>query len=292
MPNTLNKSSLEEFVWKPDLFKDKVAFITGGAGSICRVQAELLVLLGAKAALIGRNAEKTEKAALEVDQLSHEPGSVLGIGNVDVRNVQQLKAAIDKTVERFGRIDYVIAGAAGNFIADMTNLSAKAFKAVVDIDLLGSYNTVKAALPELVKSKGSVIFVSATLHYTGTPFQIHVSAAKAGVDALARALAVELGPLGIRVNCIAPGIIGNSEGLSRLSFGTKPEEYTKRVPLQRVGSTKDIANATVYLFSQAADYVTGTIEVVDGGAWNLGTVMGSLPYPDLLLSHQKINSKL
>lgn len=91
-------------------------------------------------------------------------------------------------------------GAAGNFLATVENLSARAFKSVIDIDVLGSYNTVKAALDELKRTRGKVLFVSAALHYTGTPFQAHVSAAKAAIDALSQVLAVELGPHGITSN--------------------------------------------------------------------------------------------
>jgi len=279
MPNTLSDSYLKTSVWKPDLFKGKVAFVTGGAGTICRVQTEALVLLGADAVILGRNAQKTEDAAKEIAQL--RPGAkVLGLGNIDVRKIDTLKEAVDKTVKELGRIDYVIAGAAGNFIADFNHMSSNAFKSVIDIDLLGSYNTVKTTFDQLRKNKGSVIFVSATLHYTGLPFQAHVSAAKAGVDALMNALAVELGPLGIRLNCIAPGMIENTEGLSRLKPPTQvPIE--KRVPIGRIGTTTDIADSTVYLFSDAATYVTGTISVVDGGLWQVGGMLGEL-YPSVV----------
>ena len=194
MPNTLDKSYLEKSVWKSDIFKGKVAFITGGAGTICRVQAEALVLLGADVAIIGRNPQKTEDAAKEIATL--RPGAkVIGIGNVDVRKIQTIKEAADRTVKELGRIDHVIAGAAGNFLSDFNHLSSNAFKSVIDIDLLGSFNTVKVCFEELRKNKGSVIFVSATLHYYGLPMQLHASAAKAGVDALSNALAVELGLL-------------------------------------------------------------------------------------------------
>lgn len=266
---------VEQLVWKPDLFKGKVVFVTGGAGTICKVQTEALVLLGADAAIVGRNQEKTDAAAAELAQL--RPGArVISCANTDVRKVELIKAAVDKTVAQLGRIDFVIAGAAGNFLSDFNHLSSNAFKLVVDIDLLGSYNTVKACFDQLRKNKGAIIFVSATLHYYGVPFQIHVGAAKAGVDALSQALAVELGPLGIRSNCIAPGGIAETEGLLRLVPDL--DAYIARIPLQRLGLTQDIAEATVYLFSDAASYVTGTVQVVDGAAWHMGTSMGNT-YP-------------
>ncbi|CAN3374653.1 hypothetical protein DIURU_000049 [Diutina rugosa] len=284
MPNTLDQSFVKNSPWKPDIFKGKVVFVTGGAGTICRVQTEAMVLLGADAAIIGRNVAKTESAAKEIAQL--RPGAkVIGIGAVDVREVQQLKDAADRTVRELGRIDFVIAGAAGNFLSDFNHLSSNAFKSVVSIDLLGSYNTVKATFDELRKNKGAILFVSATLHYYGVPFQLHVGAAKAGVDALSNALAVELGPLGIRSNCIAPGFIDGTEGFARLA---PPAEdgapgMESKVPLQRFGTTKDIAESTVYLFSPAADYVTGTIQIVDGGIWHIGGFTNAF-YPQAIIS--------
>ena len=276
----LDQSWVSKSVWKPNLFQGKVAFITGGNGSICSKQATALVLLGANVAIIGRNVEKTQKCAQEIQAL--RPGSkVLGLGDVDVRSVQSLKKAADKTVEELGRIDFVICGAAGNYLASFNHVSSNAFKTVVDIDLLGSYNTVKACYDELKKNKGCILFVSATLHYYGVPFQIHVGAAKAGVDALCNALAVELGPLGIRSVGIAPGPIANTEGMSRLARDTA-EGIAARIPLQRMGSTTDIADATVFLFSPAASYITGEVMVVDGGSWQVGQG-GTQGYPVALL---------
>lgn len=261
----LDQTYLKTSIWKPDIFAGKVVFVTGGAGTICRVQTEALVLLGANAAIVGRNAEKTNKAAEEISKL--RPGSkIVSCPNTDVRSVQSVAEAVKKTVEELGRIDFVIAGAAGNFLADFNHLSSNAFKSVVDIDLLGSFNTVKACFNELRKNKGVILFVSATLHYYGVPFQVHVGAAKAGVDALSNALAVELGPLGIRLNCIAPGPIAGTEGVDRLVQDI--DRTQKTVPLQRLGTTRDIADSTVYLFSPASSYVTGTVHVVDGGLWH------------------------
>ncbi|ANB12015.1 Sps19p [Sugiyamaella lignohabitans] len=287
MPNTLGQSYLQTSPWKKNLFDGKVVFVTGGAGSICRVEVEALVLLGANAAIIGRRKDVTEKAAEEIGQL--RPGAkVIGIGGVDVRDVKSLASAVDTTVGQLGRIDFVIAGAAGNFLANVANLSANAFKTVVDIDLLGSYNTFKATFDELRKNKGHIIFISATLHYTGLPMQVHASAAKAGVDSLMRTLAVELGPLGIRSNAIAPGPIAGTEGMDRLSGKNDPNRFN-RIPLQRYGTTTEIADATVYLFSDASSYITGTVTVVDGGSWQTGSVTASSAmYPTKIT---ELNSK-
>ncbi|CDK24596.1 unnamed protein product [Kuraishia capsulata CBS 1993] len=264
--------------WKSDLFSGKVVLVTGGAGTICRQQTEALIQLGANAAIIGRNVSKTENAAKEMSSI--RPGAkVIGLGGVDVRNVNDLVKAVERTVQELGKVDLVICGAAGNFLADVNHLSSNAFKTVVDIDLLGSYNTIKACYEQLVKNKGSVIFVSATLHYYGLPFQAHVSAAKAGIDALNQVLAVELGPVGVRFNVIAPGAIGGTEGFDRLNRESI-DAIKARIPLQRLGTTSDIADATVFLFSPAGDYITGTITVVDGGLWHTGNGGFNSKYPE------------
>lgn len=291
MPNTLGQSYLEKCVYKPGIFKNKVAFVTGGAGTICRVQTEAMVLLGANAVILGRRAKETEEAAREIESL--RPGArVLGL-SVDVRSVQSLKEAADKTVAELGRIDYVIAGAAGNFLCDINNLSANAFKTVVEIDLLGSYNTFKATSEELKKNKGGIVFVTATLHYRGLVLQSHASAAKAGVDALNAVVAVEYGPFGVRSNCIAPGPIEGTEGMSRLAPTDDSTDSKKNhVPLLRNGSTTEVADATVFLFSDAASYITGTNLVVDGGNWHIGNMAPNELYPRLVISANESPCKL
>lgn len=274
---TLDQSYVTNGSWRPNLFEGKVVFVTGGAGSICKVQTEAMVLLGANAAIVGRNKEKTDAAAKELQAL-RKGAKVVSLPNVDVRDIKQMTAAANKAVEELGKIDFVIAGAAGNFLSDFTHLSSNAFNSVVNIDLIGSFNTAKACFEQLKKNKGAIIFVSATLHYYGVPFQIHVGAAKAGVDALSNALAAELGPLGIRSNCIAPGPIADTEGMKRLAPGYL-DQVKKKVPLRRLGSKQDIADATVYLFSPAGGFVTGDILVVDGGSWHIGQGAGNASYP-------------
>ncbi|CAN3376870.1 hypothetical protein DIURU_001648 [Diutina rugosa] len=281
----LEDNWLHSSVWKQGIFAGKVVFVTGGAGTICKDQTEAMIRLGADAAIVGRNQQKTDVAAEELRKVRNG-AKVVSCPNVDVRDVHSIAEAVRKTVGELGRIDFVIAGAAGNFLADFNHLSSNAFKSVVDIDLLGSFNTVKACFDQLRSNRGAVLFVSATLHYYGVPFQIHVGAAKAGVDALSNALAVELGPLGIRVNALAPGPIANTEGIRRLAG--KNKTLGSSIPIGRLGTTTDIANSTVYLFSSAAAYVTGTVQVVDGGNWHMGYRKGEYPVKILEMNQEKV----
>ncbi|KAI7859320.1 NAD(P)-binding protein [Circinella umbellata] len=246
-------------IFKTDIFNGKVLLCSGGGSGICRGMTEAMVRHGAKAVIISRNFEKLQKAAEEMSKATN--GEVFPI-QADVRKPEDLENAVAKAVEKYGHIDFLINGAAGNFLAPFDSLSYNAFRTVIEIDLLGSYNLTKAALQHLRASNGAIINVSATLHYTGTIFQQHAGAAKAGIDALTKHWAVELGPSGVRVNGIAPGPIASTEGLSRLAGDMLDPE---QIPIQRVGEVQDIAQATVFLFSQGASYITGQTIVVDGG---------------------------
>lgn len=221
-----------------------------------------MVHLGANACILGRNVSKTENMARDIE--TARPGSkVLGLGGVDVRKIEDLEAAASKCVKELGAIDFVIAGAAGNFLAPIDRLSANAFKTVIDIDLLGSFNTLKATMPYLLESAakyrvdgktrpakgtgGRIIFVSATMHYTGTPLQAAPTAAKAGVDQLAYSVCIEHGPLGVTSNVISPGPIADTEGMARLSTKASSADKFRAIPSQRWGYVKEIADATVFL---------------------------------------------
>lgn len=185
----------------------------------------------------------------------------------------------------------MIAGAAGNFVASFNQLSSNAFKSVIDIDLLGSFNTAKATSEELKKTKGQYIFISASMHYAGVPFQTHVAAAKAGVDALSNNISLELGPFGIRSNIICPGPIQGTEGLDRLMPKELEQESLKSIPLNKFGTTQDIADATVFLLSPAANYISGTTMVVDGAHWRTSGSLGK-NYPEAVIKFNSSPSKL
>jgi peroxisomal 2,4-dienoyl-CoA reductase len=270
-------------MWSPQLFAGKVVFVTGGAGTICRRMTEAMVTLGADACIVGRRTGATETAAREI--ASRRPGSsVIGL-SADVRDYASLEAAVSQCLSHLGRIDYVIAGAAGNFLASIDQLSPNAFQTVMNIDVCGSFNTLKATTAAVKETKGAYVFVSATLHYTGTPYQAHVCAAKSAVDQLTKVASQELGPFGVRVNGLAPGPIANTEGMARLADPRYIANATKKVPLQRWGTVDEVAQSSVFLFSPAATFITGHVLVVDGGAWM--TAGPLLPYPESVVHSQE-----
>jgi len=253
-----------------NLLKDHVAFVTGGGTGITGGVARALAEAGASVVLVSRKLEHLEPAAQAINE---NGGRAFPIA-ADVRSPDDVERAIATSVEQFGKIDIVVNGAAGNFLCAADQLSPNGFGTVVDIDTKGTFNVCRAAFDALKESKGQIINISATLHYLATPMQIHVSAAKAGVDAITRNLSAEWGRHGIRVNGIAPGPIEDTEGMKRLLMPQLKEKLTRRIPLQRFGRIEDIENAALFLASDAASYINGATLVVDGGAWLLGTSLG------------------
>jgi 2,4-dienoyl-CoA reductase [(3E)-enoyl-CoA-producing], peroxisomal len=247
----------------PNLLKDRVALVTGGGTGICRGIALAFARHGCHVAITSRKMEHLEPTVEELRGIG-----VRALARAaDVRDPVAVGETVAAAVAELGRLDILINGAAGNFVCLAENLSPNGFGTVVDIDLKGTFNASRAALPHLKARGGSVINISATLPYLGTMGQSHAAAAKAGIDSLTRTLAVEWGPLGIRVNGIAPGPIDGTEGVRRLTSEASREQAVRTCPMGRLGTTDDIANAALYLCSDAASYVNGVTLVVDGGLW-------------------------
>lgn len=255
-------------VFRDDILEGKVAFVTGGGSGICKGITEAFLAHGAHATIVGRKADRLGAAA---DELKKRTGRDVLAAPCDVRKPDEVQAALAATLERFGRIDIIVNGAAGNFLAPAAALSPNGFRTVVEIDTVGTWNVCRAAFDAHLRDHGGhILNISATLHYAATPLQVHASAAKAGVDAITRTLAVEWGKLGIQVNGIAPGPIDGTEGMARLAPGGMREAAMKSVPLGRLGTIEDVAHCALFLVSGAASYVHGETIVVDGGAWLLG----------------------
>lgn len=249
--------------FQPDLLRGRAALVTGGGTGICRAIALAFAAHGCDVAITSRKAEHLEPTAAEI---RHKGVRALARA-ADVRDAPAIDTVVNDAVQAFGRLDIVVNGAAGNFICAAENLSPNGFGTVVDIDLKGTFNVSRAALPHLKARGGSILNISATLQYLGTRGQAHASAAKAGVDTLTRTLAAEWGAYNIRVNGIAPGPTEDTEGVQRLTTAASRAEMLKQCPLGRLATMDDIANAALFLVSDAASFITGVTLVVDGGLW-------------------------
>lgn len=250
-------------IFADGVLNGRVALVTGGGTGITGGVARAFAEAGASVALVSRKMEHLVPAA----QLINENGGNAIAVAADVRQPAEVENAVAKTVEAFSKIDIVVNGAAGNFLCKAEELSPNGFGTVVDIDLKGTFNVCRAAFAQLKEHRGQILNISATLHYLGTPMQLHVSAAKAGVDALTRNLAVEWGRYGIRVNAIAPGPIEDTEGMQRLVPEPVREKLKKNVPLGRFGRIADIEKAALFICSEAGSFINGEVLVVDGGHW-------------------------
>ena len=251
-----------------DAFKDKmldgkVAYIAGGSSGINLGIAQRLAQQGAAIAIVSRSGDKVEAA---VDSLKQAGGRAFG-WPADVRDYAAIEASLAATRDQFGEIDIVVSGAAGNFLAPALGMSANAFKTVVDIDLLGTFNVLRASYQFLKKPGASLISITAGQGSHPMMFQAHVCAAKAGINMLTKCLAMEWGPAGVRVNAISPGPIAETEGMARLAASPEAEARLKaRIPLRDYGTKRDIADMAVFLASDNAAYITGAIFDVDGGS--------------------------
>src|SRR5262245_6419204 len=255
-------------IFRDHLLQNKVAFITGGGSGINLRIAERFAEHGARVSLMGRTPEKLDAACAGICGAG---GTAMGVPG-DVREYAAVETAIARTREAWGAIDIVLCGAAGNFPAPVMGMSSNGFRSVVDIDLIGTFNTCRAAFDSLRKPGACVLSISATFAFSPTPLQSHVAAAKAGIDIFSKTLAIEWAAHGVRVNVITPGPIDDTEGMRRLAPTDEHRRLaTKAVPLGRFGTKDEIADLALFLCSDAARFITGAVCVCDGGQSLLGS---------------------
>jgi NAD(P)-dependent dehydrogenase (short-subunit alcohol dehydrogenase family) len=254
-------------IFRERLFQGRRVFVTGGSSGINFRIAEAFAELGASVAINGRKPEKLDAA---VAQLKGRGFDARGY-QADVRDAAAIGGAIDQAAQAMGGLDVLVCGAAGNFPAPAVGLSSNGFRAVLEIDVLGTFHACKAAFEHLPKPGGVIINISAPQASVPYVMQSHVCAAKAGVDMLTRTLAMEWGGVGVRINSISPGPIAGTEGMERLAGDEAARaRVEKTVPLQRFGTRDDIAQVALFLASDAGSYVTGSVWACDGGMQLLG----------------------
>lgn len=245
-------------------FDSKVALVTGGSSGIGEAIATELGRLGATVAIMGRRQEALDDAAKRLQ----DAGIAVTTYAADVRDRERVDAVVADVVARHGRIDHLVNSAAGNFQVEPEELSPNGWSAVVDIVLNGTWNATQAAGREMIKSGtgGSILNIGTTAALIGGPSTVHSTSAKAGVLAMTKSLGAAWAPHGIRVNVMTPGPTEDTGAMTFL-FGEEGqwEDQVEAIPLKRMLTKQEAADASVYLLSEFAGYVTGQNLVIDGG---------------------------
>ena len=257
-------------MFKPDLLANKKILITGGGTGLGKSIGRHFVGLGAHLVICGRRKDVLDATAGELrDAVA---GARVDTVTCDVRDAAQVEAMMD-SIWATGPLDVLLCNAAANFIARTETLSPRAVDAVLNIVLHGSFYCTIAAGRRWIDAgrPGNVISTVSTPVMTGQSFTAPSAAAKAGVLAMTRSLAVEWGPKGIRLNCVAPGLFPTEGAWERLyPPGSQVEPQEKGVPLRRFGEHRELADLYAYLAADGSGYVTGDLIVIDGGRWMQG----------------------
>lgn len=248
----------------------KTVIVTGGSSGMGKAMAARFCQEGANVVICARNEERLQEVKVELETF---PNQVLTIP-LDVRDEDKVQEMVELVHNTFGRIDYLVNNAAGNFVVPAEKLSSNGWKSVIDIVLHGTWYCTQAVGHYWMNHgiKGSIINIIATYAWTGAAGVVHSAAAKAGVLAMTQTLAVEWGSkYGIRVNAIAPGPIERTGGAEKLIQDEKAYQMLSRqIPLQRFGTPEEIANVAYFLLSDQASYINGDCITVDGGHWLTG----------------------
>jgi len=257
---------------RDDALKGKVIVVTGGGSGLGKAMTRYFMELGAKVAISSRDLEKLQTTAKELE--TETGGTCLAV-QCDVRHYDQVEAMLEEVLKVYGKVDVLLNNAAGNFISPTERLSANAFDTVIDIVLKGSKNCTLAFGKHWIETKqtsATILNIVTTYAFTGSAYVVPSAAAKAGVLAMTRSLAVEWAKYGIRSNAIAPGPFPTQGAWDRLLPGDLAEKFdmSKKVPLGRVGNHQELANLAAYLVSDFSGYINGEVIVIDGGEWLKG----------------------
>jgi NAD(P)-dependent dehydrogenase (short-subunit alcohol dehydrogenase family) len=268
--------------FRPDLFRGRVALVTGGGTGIGRAIATELALLGATVVIASRNPQVCQRTAQEINEIigSRERtkelqqeetnrGRVIAGPSTSIRKEDQVVRLIEFVIAECGALHLLVNNAGGQFISAAEDISQKGMQAVVETNLIGMFLVCREAYNQYMKDHPSekCAIVNITLgNRNGMPGMSHSGAARAGVENLTRTLSTEW--MDVRINCVRPGIIWTSSGFA--NYGPAGDMFVDKIlptlPAKRFGSAQEVSSAVVWLLSEGASYVTGTVLSVDGAS--------------------------
>ena len=257
---------------KENSLEGKVILVTGGGSGLGKSMVEYFYELGANIIITSRRENLLNEVAQKINK-KEKKNKIYPI-SCDVREPNQVNNVIDKSFEKFGRIDCLVNNAAGNFISPTERLSTRAFDAIIDIVLKGTINFTLNLGKRWIKNKqsGNVLNIVTTYSWTGSGYVVPSGCAKAGVLSMTRSLAVEWAKYNIRLNAVAPGPFPTKGAWDRLLPGDLKDKFdpAKKVPLGRVGEHQELSNLCAYLVSDFSSYINGEVVTIDGAEWLKG----------------------
>lgn len=244
-------------------FENKVAIVTGGGTGIGFATARQFAALGASVVIASRGAEELAQSAAAIER---ETGSRCRAIPTDVKDEGRVAALVTQTLEAFGRIDILVNNAGGSRMMPLSQLPPRAWDASFNLNVRAAY-LCTAAVGEAMRAQGSgaIVNISSNAGSTGVKGGAHYSAAKAALQMFTTVTAAEWGHHGIRVNCVAAGMIASPRAVEGWKVAKLDTDNLTAIPLRRPGTPEEVANAVVFLASDAASYITGQTLAVNGG---------------------------
>lgn len=243
------------------MLKDKCAIVTGASRGIGRAIAKKLASLGANIVL---NYRSNDKEALKVKEELLSYGVDVFLYKCDISDFNAVEEMIKASKEKFGKVDIMINNAGITKDTLLLRMKEEDFDKVIDVNLKGVFNCLKAVTPVMIRQKfGKIVNLSSVVGLVGNAGQVNYAASKAGVIGMTKSLAKEIGSRGITVNAVAPGFIETD--MTDVLGDKFKEEAKKNIPLKRLGKAEDVAEVVAFLASDSANYITGQVIHVDGG---------------------------